>query len=66
MPEDYGGTLEQTNVLSSVWRNKVMSNRDFYLDDSRWKVDESKRPVGNCSIKRTYGLEGSFRSLNID
>lgn len=67
LPEDYGGTLEKTEHFATIWRKKVLDNRDFYVDDSRWKVIESKRPNSSCYVDKTsIGLEGSFRSLNID
>ncbi|KAK9745837.1 CRAL/TRIO domain [Popillia japonica] len=58
LPEDYGGTLEKTEHFATIWRKKVLDNRDFYVDDSRWKVIESKRPNSSCYVDKTsIGLE---------
>lgn len=43
-----------------------MSYRDFFIEDEKYGVDEKKRigkPQNNESL---FGIEGTFRQLNID
>lgn len=66
LPEEYGGKLGNFKELKQQWVQKVMDHRDFFLDESRWKVDEMKRPTEQRDEMSVYNMQGSFRSLNID
>ncbi|KAJ1528056.1 hypothetical protein ONE63_007975 [Megalurothrips usitatus] len=63
MPKDYGGDQPSCAELKEMWRKKVIAHRDFFLEESTWKADDSKRVGGP---KSNFGVEGSFRSLSID
>lgn len=43
-----------------------MDHRDFLLDETKWKVDESKRPTDDIYGKKYIDMQGTFKSLNID
>lgn len=67
LPEEYGGTAGKICDIKAWWLKKIMEHRDYIIDETRWRVDESKRPANNNnSAKAMFGLEGSFRSLAID
>ncbi|KAJ8965413.1 hypothetical protein NQ314_004166 [Rhamnusium bicolor] len=66
LPDEYGGTAGKIPDIKSVWYQKIIANRDYLLDDSRWKVDENQRPVENNNRKQLFGMQGSFRTLTID
>ncbi|XP_025829893.1 alpha-tocopherol transfer protein-like isoform X2 [Agrilus planipennis] len=66
LPEEYGGESGKLSDLKSQLTQKLINNRDLFLDETRWKVDESKRPVKDNKSKQLFGIEGSFRSLSID
>lgn len=65
LPEEYGGSIGKCADIRKFWYDKLMENKDYLLDESRWKVDESKRQ-NRSNRKEFFGMEGSFRSLNID
>lgn len=66
LPEDYGGSLPKMEILKAEWMKKLQLHKDVFLDEARWKIDESKRPAGSNNNTQNLGLQGSFRSLNID
>ncbi|KAB0790242.1 hypothetical protein PPYR_15425, partial [Photinus pyralis] len=68
LPEEYGGRVGKISDIKAALIRKMCDNdsRNFFLDDSRWNVDESKRPVENKHGKQFFGLQGSFRTLTID
>ncbi|KAK5649940.1 hypothetical protein RI129_000969 [Pyrocoelia pectoralis] len=66
LPEEYGGTVGKLSDIKNAWVKKVCDSRQFLLDDTRWKVDESKRPSESKYGKQFFDLQGSFRSLDID
>lgn len=65
LPVEYGGTNQSIPDVIDWWRNELLKNRDWFLDDSKYRVDnlQSSSAADNGSM---FGAEGSFRSLNID
>nr|XP_022907732.1 alpha-tocopherol transfer protein-like [Onthophagus taurus] len=69
LPIQYGGSLCDINDLAAKWREKIMENRDFFLDKSRWEINEAKLKTKSDKFggdNGNYGVVGSFRTLNID
>lgn len=49
------------------WKNKVEANRDLLLREEKTnKADESKRAGRPKTSRELFGIEGSFRKLNVD
>jgi len=44
----------------------VEDSRDFLLEREKMKSDEPKRPGRPKTSQDLFGMEGSFRQLNID
>lgn len=69
VPAEYGGTLPLSlDQMKEEWVQRVRDHRQFFLDERRWRVDESKRPQNSRVAQHLLGtgLQGSFRALNID
>ncbi|KAK7863383.1 hypothetical protein R5R35_004347 [Gryllus longicercus] len=67
IPEDYGGTLPSLAELNEKWLEKLISYRDwFHQEEHEQKVDETKRPSNSEQYSGEFGVEGSFRKLNLD
>jgi len=54
--------LSQTDM----WKKKLESYRDWFLEQENVKVDESKRPDKSFNMSDLFGFEGTFRQLNVD
>ncbi|KRT78509.1 CRAL-TRIO domain containing protein [Oryctes borbonicus] len=66
LPMEYGGEAGPIQELIDYWKNKVESYADWFKDDSQYIANESKR-VGKAKIANNFfGIEGSFRKLDID
>ncbi|XP_063220836.1 alpha-tocopherol transfer protein-like [Bacillus rossius redtenbacheri] len=66
LPQECGGEAGPIAHISDMWYQKLVSWRDWYKEQESIKVDESKR-VGNPPYSSDmFGLEGSFRKLDLD
>ncbi|CAH1391321.1 unnamed protein product [Nezara viridula] len=63
LPSDYGGNEKSSTELSEDWINLLEENRDWFKMTSFLIADESKRPSDS---KHTFGVDGTFRKINID
>jgi len=66
LPVEYGGTNMDLDTIHDQWKNRVNDNRDWLMLQSRYKADESLRPGKPRSYTDIFGIEGSFRKLEID
>jgi len=66
LPTEYGGTNGTIEELKTYWKKEVEANRDWLIDQTKYKSDESKRPGKPKSHSDLFGIEGSFRKLDID
>lgn len=64
MPTEYDGEAGNIQSLVDAWEKKILSYRDYFLDETQFGVDESKRIVP--SRNTLFGIEGSFRQLEFD
>ena len=49
-----------------MWKAKVTAHRDFLLERQKMKSVEAQRPGRPKTSQDLFGIEGSFRQLNID
>ena len=66
LPKEYGGNGDSVKILTEKWKAKVESYKDWFLDDSKYGSDESKRLKGSKISLDLFGAEGSFRQLTVD
>ncbi|XP_068086601.1 retinol-binding protein pinta [Anabrus simplex] len=66
LPTEYGGDAGSMKSLGAAWKAKIESYRDYFLEDEKYCVDESKRPGKPKTVEEMFGAEGSFRSLQVD
>jgi len=66
LPTDFGGTNASLSELRDYWIDQMERNRDWLMEQSKYKTDESKRPGKPKSHADLFGIEGSFRKLEID
>ncbi|XP_057368645.1 alpha-tocopherol transfer protein-like [Daphnia carinata] len=66
LPTDYGGDNVSLDEITAYWKKKCEDRRDFLITQSKIKSDESKRPGRPKTSDELFGIEGSFRKLNVD
>ena len=66
LPKEYGGENGTIQDLISHWEKKVLDYRDFILEDATYGTDESRRQAPLKHKEALFGVEGSFRKLNVD
>jgi len=67
MPSDYEGEAESIASLTEKWEKKILSYRDYFLEeDIKYGVDEKKRPGRPKNPDSLFGIDGTFRQLQFD
>jgi len=66
LPKEYGGTNTSLDELREYWIDEIDKKRDWLLEQPKFKTDEKKRPGKPKSHSDIFGIEGSFRKLEID
>jgi hypothetical protein len=60
------GTLTKWLSFPDAWKRKLESYREWFVEQDKLKVDESKRPGKKFDSGDIFGFEGSFRQLSVD
>lgn len=66
LPKEYGGDAGTIQEISNDLEKRLIANRDFFIEDEKYGVDEKKRVGRPKNADNLFGLEGSFRQLAID
>lgn len=66
LPKEYGGEAGPIQDIIDAMEKKLVENRDFFVEDEKFGVDEKKRVGKPKNSESLFGLDGSFRQLVID
>ncbi|VVC91857.1 unnamed protein product [Leptidea sinapis] len=66
LPEEYGGSNGSIQELTDYWKVKVESRRDWFLEEDKARSNEYLRPGKPKTTSSLFGVEGSFRKLDVD
>ncbi|XP_069682749.1 alpha-tocopherol transfer protein-like [Periplaneta americana] len=66
LPKEYGGELESVTHYNQEMRPLVEEYRDWFEKEEVFRVDESKRQGRAKNAGDVFGVEGSFKKLDID
>uniref|UniRef100_A0A336LTX9 CSON004507 protein n=1 Tax=Culicoides sonorensis TaxID=179676 RepID=A0A336LTX9_CULSO len=65
-PNEYGGEAGTIDELMSVWEEKFKKYRGYFEEDENYGTIEKLRPNPLKNNSNLYGVDGSFRQLNVD
>ncbi|GAB0090854.1 alpha-tocopherol transfer protein-like [Sergentomyia squamirostris] len=66
LPTEYGGEAGSLKELTVYGENMILKNRDYFMEESQYGTDEKKRPGRPNTEETLFGIDGSFRKLDID
>jgi hypothetical protein len=67
MPHEYGGEAGSLESITNAWEKRIVSYRDYYKEEEKFGVDETKRISKKANEKfANTSMTGSFRQLNVD
>ncbi|KAK9730674.1 CRAL/TRIO domain [Popillia japonica] len=66
LPTEYGGDAGPIQDLIDYWKKKVEDHAEWLIEDANYVSDESKRIGTPKTATDLFGMEGSFRKLNVD
>lgn len=66
LPKEYGGEAGPIQDIINNLEKTLVENRDFFLEDEQYGVDEKKRVGKPKNSESLFGVDGSFRQLTID
>ncbi|GJQ79794.1 hypothetical protein Trydic_g23261 [Trypoxylus dichotomus] len=68
LPRDYGGEQKSLDELNEEWKRLYVQQKDFFeeLDKVKMCGHIPKRLVEAFNDEDSFGVQGSFRQLNID
>ncbi|KAF5286591.1 hypothetical protein FQA39_LY16274 [Lamprigera yunnana] len=66
LPKDYGGYVDSVADLQEKQKHIIFDYIDHLKEEDDRRVDESKREDKSKSIDDFFGMEGSFKKLEVD
>ncbi|KAK9730723.1 CRAL/TRIO domain [Popillia japonica] len=66
LPTEYGGDAGPIQDMIDHWKKKIESYSEWFKEDEQYKTDETLRPGKPKTSGDMFGIEGSFRKLNLD
>lgn len=66
LPVEYGGENGTIDDIIKHWEGKLAEYREYLLEEANFGTDESKRQAKLKQHDALFGVEGSFRKLDVD
>ncbi|CAH1982463.1 unnamed protein product [Acanthoscelides obtectus] len=66
LPQEYGGSCESLKNLHDKFLKLMAESEDLFKFQETQLADESKRPGKPKSISDVFGMEGTFKKLEVD
>jgi hypothetical protein len=66
LPAEYGGEAGKIEELVNDLNKQLIASREYFIEDDKFGVDETKRVGKPKHAESLFGVDGSFRSLNVD
>lgn len=65
-PVEYGGEAGTIEALMDVWVAKFRKYREYFMEEENYGTIEKLRQHPLTNTSNLYGVDGSFRQLNVD
>ncbi|KAB0791781.1 hypothetical protein PPYR_03698 [Photinus pyralis] len=66
LPSDYGGSQPSVKQLHEDWIRRLHDYADYFVKEDSYIADDSKRVGKPANLSDIFGVEGSFKKLDID
>lgn len=66
LPEEYGGTNGRVQDTLDEWEKRMNSYKAFFEEDRQYVTNEKLRVGPKMDSESIFGLDGSFRKLEVD
>lgn len=66
LPIEYGGTERTMAEINNDWSEELRVQKNFFDEQAKKVSDESKRIGESAYSTDLYGVDGSFKKLNLD
>ncbi|XP_002026122.2 uncharacterized protein LOC6601034 [Drosophila persimilis] len=66
LPVEYGGENGSIPEIIAEWEQRILAYRGFWEEENNYGTDESLRLGKAVDFESLFGLQGSFRQLNVD
>jgi hypothetical protein len=66
LPAEYGGAVGPIQDIIDHWTRKLIEYRQFFADEDKLGTNEQLRPGKPKNASTLFGIDGTFRKLNVD
>lgn len=66
LPKEYGGENGSAEDIITEWNKKMDEYSDYFQRSAAFGTDEKLRTGKAIDFNSMFGIEGSFRKLNVD
>ncbi|KAH8327389.1 hypothetical protein KR074_005318, partial [Drosophila pseudoananassae] len=66
LPVEYGGENGSIPELLKEWEQRILAYRNYWEEEKNYGTDERLRVGKPVDFESLFGLQGSFRQLNVD
>ncbi|XP_055904433.1 alpha-tocopherol transfer protein-like [Eupeodes corollae] len=66
LPEEYGGNNGRIGDSIETWEKLMIKYKNYFEEDDQYKTNEELRIGTKVNSESLFGLEGSFRKLEVD
>lgn len=66
LPIEYGGENGSIEELIKDWEQRILAYKQYWVEENNYGTDERLRPGRPVDFESLFGMEGSFRQLNVD